>query len=119
MALAVWLKGSQLRWGWGILLMGGEPIKLTELRMPCMERNWQGVLVSGATQNRWGGPSLLQATHKPCWAGKCQHKARKRGILSSDEKNFLNIYTVYITEPRLVRCDPLKTSKRPFWLCEF
>lgn len=53
-ALAGWLKGSQLRWGWGILLMGGEPIKLTELRVLCMERNWQGVLASGATQNQWG-----------------------------------------------------------------
>lgn len=54
MALAVWLEGSQLRWGWGILLMGGEPIKLTELRVLCMERNWQSVLASGATEPMGG-----------------------------------------------------------------
>lgn len=54
-ALAGWLKGNQLQWGRGILLMGGEPIKLTELRVLCMERNWQGVLASGVTLNQWGG----------------------------------------------------------------
>lgn len=54
MASAEWPRGSQLWWGWGIILMGGEPIKLTEWRAVCTERNWQGMLASRATQNQRG-----------------------------------------------------------------
>lgn len=47
-------KREPITTGWGILLMGGEPIKLTELRELRMERNWQGVLALGGTQDQWG-----------------------------------------------------------------
>lgn len=32
--------------------MGGEPIKLTELRLQCIEINWHHILVLGATLNQ-------------------------------------------------------------------
>lgn len=60
--------------------MGGEPIKLTELRVLCTERNWQGVLASGATRTN-GGLALTLAHSQALLGCEVTSHSSKKGIL--------------------------------------